>query len=166
MGFYFVEQNRFLDSIYKSILLYLFGYSDTPSNIFVELGRWFAPAVTASWILLVFNRLRDEIMNFIYLCTGKSIAVYGPEDEKKALLAEIKNYAIDGKDRFVRAYKYILLNDEETNFTFYNANKTQLQDHPVYVKSQLLSATSVSGGQLYVFCPEETSARFSARRIS
>lgn len=159
IGFYFIEHNTFLDSIFTSILLYIFGYTDSPSNILIEIARWLAPAVTASWILLFFNTLREQILHFIYLCTGKSIAVYGPEEEKNALINEIKSFAIDGKDRFVQASKYILLDDEETNFAFYNANKQQMQDHPVYLKSQFLSSNSISDGQLYVFCAEETSAR-------
>ena len=159
IGFYFIDQNSFLDSIFNSTLLYIFGYTDSPNNFLVEIARWLAPAVTASWILLLFNTLHEQILHFIYLCTGKSIAVYGPEDEKNALISEIKAFAIDGKDRFVQASKYILLDDEETNFAFYNANKAQLKDHPVYLKSQFLSSNSISDGQLNVFCAEETSAR-------
>lgn len=158
-GFYMVEGIGFLDSLFTAILLYLFNYADTPPNIYIEIARWGAAAVTASWLVTIFYTLRDKVMNFLLYCTGKSIAVYGLDEEKNFVMKEMKPYAVDGKDKFVSASKYILLNDEDTNFAFYNTNKAKLKRTPVYIKCDSMRSGEVCDSQLHLFCPEETSAR-------
>ena len=83
-GFYILEGEVFLDSVFNSVLLYIFCYTDHPANILIEIARWLAPAMTASWVLVAFDALRAKITHFYLLRTGKSVAVYGP-DEKKNL---------------------------------------------------------------------------------
>ena len=163
-GMHFLEGESLLDSVFNSLLMYFFCYTDHPANIFIEIARWLAPAVTASGVLLIFYRLRDNIIHFLLFYTGKSIAVYGPEGEKNAILDEIRHYRISGKDVFVPASRYILLNDEETNFAFYNANKAKMKNRTVYLKSQSLPAEAVCDSELRLFCPEESSARLFWKR--
>ncbi len=158
-GMHFVEGEPILDAIFNSIMMYVLNYGDHPANIYIEVARWLAPAITASWVVLVINSLRDRLVHFFLFCTGKSIAVYGPDEEKESLIKEIKGYAIDGKADFVRASKYILLNDEDSNFAFYNLNKDKLKNSNVYLKTASLPSRAVCDSRLHLFCPEETSAR-------
>lgn len=82
-GLHFLEGEPFLDSVFNSILMYILCYTEHPANIFVELARWLAPAMTASWVLFFFNTLRERLTHFLMFCTGNSIAVYGPSEEKE-----------------------------------------------------------------------------------
>lgn len=159
-GFCIIEKKPVLDAAFNSLLFYILGYTERPSNVFVEVGRWMAPAVTASGVIYVFNSLRSKIVCFIGLCKGKSVAVYGPDVEKEAVLEEIKNYGINGKENFIPATKYILLDDEEKNFTFYNTYKEKFKDSTVYLRCQSLPSEAINNdSRLQLFCPEETSAR-------
>lgn len=158
-GFYFLEREPFLDSVFNSILMYIFCYTNHPANIFIELARWLAPAMTASWVLIVFNTLRERLIHFLMFCTGKSIAVYGPAEEKEALLQEIKSGAIDGKEHFVQANKYILLDDEDINFEFFNLNQNKMQHSSIFMKCKSIPSEAVKESNLHLFCSEETSAR-------
>lgn len=159
IGFAVVNGESFLDALFKSIGLYAMEYQETPPNLWIELGRWTAPLATASGILLVAVSLRDRIRNYIRYCRGNSIAVYGPDQEKKALLAQLGWRGIDGKERFVRAQRYILLNSEAENFNFYTNHQQELQRSTVYLRCSSLPAQSVSAPGLSLFCPEETAAR-------
>lgn len=154
-----LEGESLLDSLFNSLLMYFFGYTEHPSNLFIEIARWLAPAVTASGLLLIFHTLYDHIVHLFLFCTGKSVVVYGPEEEKTAVLNEMKPYAISGKETFIPASKYILLDDEEKNYTFYHANKSKIKDGTVYLKSQTLPSEAVCDSNLHLFCPEENSAR-------
>lgn len=158
-GLHILEGEPILDAIFNSLLMYFLCYTDHPANIFIELARWIAPAVTASGVILIFYTLKDRLVHFFLFCTGKSIAVYGPDDEKESLIKEIKGYAINGKADFVPASKYILLGDEDTNFAFYNSNKAKLKNSSIYLKTASLPSGAICDSRLHVFCPEETSAR-------
>lgn len=159
IGFAAVDGEAFLDALFKSVGLYTMEYQETPPNVWIELGRWTAPMATASGILLIAVSLRDRFRNYIRYCRGDSIAVYGPDQEKKPLLAKLGWRGIDGKARFVRAQRYILLNSEAENFDFYTNHQQELRQSTVYLKCSSLPAQSVSAPGLSLFCPEETAAR-------
>ena len=152
-------EERLIDALFNSLLMYVFCYAENPENWAVEVARWLAPMMTASGILTIVQTLRDRIHHFLLYKSGKSIAVYGPDDEKEALLNEIGRFGINGKQDFVPASRYILLDDEQSNFTFYYTNKSKLSDSMVYLKCRTLPAGAVCESNLSVFCPEETSAR-------
>ena len=156
---FLLEGEPLLDAFFYSINLYLLNYTYHPANLCIELARWLAPLVTASGILLAIATLRDRLVHFILYLTGKSIVVYGSDETKEKLLREIGKYGINGQDRFIRASKYILLDDEDTNFAFYASNKKKLEKSIVYLKSHSLPAESVCESNLRLFCPEETSTR-------
>ena len=158
-GFCVLEGEPILDAFFYSVSLYILNFSDHPANIFIEIARWLAPLMTASGILLAIATLRDRFVHFILYLTGKSIVVYGADETKEKLLQEIGKYGINGQDRFIPASKYILLNDEDTNFAFYTSNKEKLKKSTVYLKSHSLPAESVCDSNLRLFCPEETSTR-------
>lgn len=163
-GFALVNGEPFLDALFKSIGLYAMDYQETPPNFWIELGRWTAPLATASGILLIAASLRDRIRDYIRYCRGGSIAVYGPDQEKKSMLAQLGRRGIDGKERFVRAERYILLDSEAENFDFYTQHQQKLRQSTVYLKCSSLPAQSVSASGLSLFCPEETAARLFWKR--
>ena len=152
-------EESLIDALFNSLLMYVFCYAENPANWAVEAARWMAPLMPASGILSIVQTLRVRMHHFLLFKSGKSIAVYGPDDEKETLLDEIGRFGINGKDDFVPATRYILLDDEQTNFAFYHANRSKLADRAVCLKSRTLRSGAVCDSNLSVFCPEETSAR-------
>ena len=147
------------DALFNTLLMYVFCYAESPENWAVEAARWLAPLMTASGILAIVHSLQDRIRHYFLYKRGKSIVVYGPDDEKEPLLQDIGRFGISGSDAFIPASKYILLDDEQTNFAFYHAHRSKLADSTVYLKCSSLPAGAVCEENLHVFCPEETSAR-------
>lgn len=155
-----------LNALFSSICMYALNYQDAPPNLWVEIGRWTAPLATASGILLAVAVLRDRVRAFFCYRRGDSVAVYGPEREKALLLAQLGRRGIDGKERFVRAQRYILLDGEGENFGFYARSRAALAGSQVCLKCSSLPAQSVSAPGLRLFCPEETAARLFWKRRS
>lgn len=160
-GFAVVEGQPLLDSLFTCIMMYVMNYSDTPPNIFIELARWIAPLVTASGILLAFEKVRDRLRGFIQYLKGDCVAVYGPEEQRTALLRQLGRHGIDGGPdwAFVRAQSYLLLGDEKENFEFYGRSREKMAGRTVCLQCRTLPAQSVSDAELRLFCPEETAAR-------
>lgn len=154
----------FLNALFNSISLYAMNYQDTPPNLWIEAGRWTAPLATLSGIFMAFSAIRKRIMAYLRYRRGDSVAVYGPEPEKTLLLNQLGSRGIDGGDRFVRAQRYILL--DEDNFAFYTQNQEALKHSETYLKCSVLPAQSVSVPGLYLFCPEETAARLFWKQMN
>ena len=159
IGLVVLEQEPFLDALFCSMLMYFLNYSDTPPNILIEIARWTAPLATASGILLAIVSLQESLVNRVKYLRGDSVAVYGGDEEKTEILAQLGRRGIDGKDRFVRAQRYLLLDGEEQNLAFYRQHQALLADRMVYLKCRSLQAQSVANAGLKLFCPEETAAR-------
>lgn len=147
----------FLNALFSSICMYAMNYQDPPPNLWVEAGRWTAPLATASGIFMVATTLRERLRAYLCYRRGDSVAVYGPEPEKTELLARLRSCGIDGRTRFVRARRYILLGED--GFDFYFQNLRKLEEREVYLQCGSLPAQSVSTPGLHLFCPEETAAR-------
>lgn len=147
----------FPDSLFSSICMYAMNYQDPPPNLWVEAGRWTAPLATASGILAAASALRGRLRVFLRGCRGNSVAVYGPEPERAALLDQLGRRGIDGGSRLVRAQQYILLGDDALDF--YTRHRAGLEGVEVYAQCGALPAQSVSDPGLRLFCPEETAAR-------
>lgn len=147
----------FLDALFYSISMYAMGFTDTPPNLWVEVGRWLAPLATASGVLLAVIAIRDRIRAYLCYCRGNSVAVYGAESDKTALLDRLGRRGIDGGDRFVRAHRYILLGGDGMDFIVQNRKK--LEGREVYLRCSDLPAQAVSDPHLWLFCPEEIAAR-------
>lgn len=147
----------FLDALFYSISMYAMGFTDTPPNLWVEVGRWLAPLATASGVLLAVIAIRDRIRAYLCYCRGNSVAVYGPEAEKAAILDRLGRQGIDGGERLVRAHRYILLGED--GLDFYAQNRKKLEGRDVYLKCSSLPAQAVSDSHLRLFCPEEITAR-------
>lgn len=147
-----------LQAIYKCICLYGMGHSDAPANLLIELARWLAPLATAGSVVLVVKTLRRHAGGILARWTGKSVAVYGPEEEKAALLKELGIRGIDMNKRPMKAHRYILLGGETENLDFFR-NHLAKEGKEVYLKCQALPALASDRANLHLFCPEETAAR-------
>lgn len=152
------------DALYTCVCMHMLGYQTTPPNLWVELARWTAPLATAGTVVLLLTALQVRIRNGLCYLRGGSVAVYGPEEERAGLLAELGRSGIEGRAGFVNAQSYVLLDGEEENFTFYAANRQKLQGRDVYLKCRSLPAQFVSDERLYLFYPEETAARLFWKR--
>lgn len=148
-----------LHAAFTSISLYVMGYGDVPPNLLLEIARWTAPLATASSILLVIAAVHHRVQAFFIYLRGNSTAVYGPEQEKKEILKQLGAQGIDGKDKFLKARRYILLSSEEENLTFYHENMDALKTADVYLKCASIPAQASMDSNLHLFCPEETAAR-------
>lgn len=157
-GFVFLEGMPFLDALFKSVTMYVLNFGDTPPNLLVEAARWTAPLATASGVALAVSSLREWAAASWKYLQGGSVAVYGPDEEKARILAQLGRRGINGRGAFFKADRYILLDGERENFSFYATNADQLQGHRVYIRSTL-PAQSVSLPELKLFCPEEIAAR-------
>ncbi len=128
----------FADALFDSISLYAMNFQDTPPNLWVEVGRWTAPLATASGIFLAVSALRSRVQNFLCYRRGDSVAVYGPEVEKAALLGRLGGRGMDGRGKYVRAARYILLGEEEENYDFYASHRQELEKREVYLRCSSL----------------------------
>ena len=152
-----------LQALFLSISLYTLEYQDLPANFLVELARWTAPLATASGVFLAFSTVRRRLHNLLRYRRGNSVAVYGPDARRAPLLAELGRRGIDGGEdlagRFVRAQRYILLGEEQENFSFYTGHAPRLTGSEVWLQCSSLPAQSTAPAGLHLFCPEETAAR-------
>lgn len=147
-----------LQSIYHSLCLYGMGHQGSPANIVIEIARWLAPLATAGSVVLAVTALRRRFRAMVARCTGESVAVYGPETEKQAMLERLKNRGIDMDKQPVKAHNYILLGSEQENLEFYRAHLA-CSDKAVYLKCTSLPAQASDRANLHLFCPEETASR-------
>ena len=164
LGLFAVAGETFANSLFSCVTMYVLNYTSSPPNILVELARWTAPLSTASGILLAVSAVRERVRNYLRYRSGKGVAVYGPKEDKAELLKQLGKYGIDGEKGFVRAQRYILLDDESQNFRFYNLHREALQGASVYIKCRSIQAQCVSPASLNLFCPEETAARLFWKR--
>lgn len=163
-GFVVLAGEPFLDSVFNCVIMYVMNYGDTPPNILVEIARWTAPLATAGSVVLAVSSLkRWGVSRWKYL-RGGSVAVYGPDKEKETVLAQLGRKGIDGQDDFVKAERYILMDDESENFLFYRTHAEQLRRRHIYLKCESMPAQSISEPNLKLFCPEEIAARLFWRQ--
>ena len=159
MGFigFSVSGETPLQAIYASICLYGMGQRDLPPNLLVEIARWVAPLCTVSVLLVVAKSIAYRLRAAIALLSGKSVAIYGPTAEKKAMLRKLGGRGIDVGEHPLRANSYILLGSEEENLTYYNNYLTNTSAQ-VFAKCSSLP-TVVGYDNLRLFYPEEMAAR-------
>lgn len=158
-GLFWLEHIPLQDALFSSVAMYFLNYGDTPANIYIEIARWTAPLMTASGIIFAVSVLHTRWHNWIIYLRGGSIAVYGEPEQTADVLNELGRKGIKGKESFVKADRYILLDDESKNFSFYRTNQSRLAGKTVYLECSSLQAQTVIGGDLKLFCPEETAAR-------
>lgn len=147
------------NALYKSLTMYLLDYEGAAPNALVEIARWTAPLCTASGVVLAVVAARDWLWNYVRYRSGRAVAVYGPAEEKADILSQLGRRGVDGKERFIRANRYILLQEESQVFSFYNRHRQDFGTADVYVKCSAVPAQAASAPHLHLFCPEETAAR-------
>lgn len=163
-GFVVLAGEPLLDSMFNCAVMYVMNYGDTPPNIMVEIARWTAPLATAGSVVLAVSSLKKWGVARLKYLRGGSAAVYGPEKEKEAVLAQLGRRGINGQDSFVKAERYILMDGESENFAFYRTYAEQLRRRHIYLKCESLPAQSISAPNLKLFCPEEIAARLYWRQ--
>ena len=150
----------FLQALFNCVCMFTLNYQHTPANILIEITRWLAPMATASGLVLVLASLRQWFHRLAARCTGKSVAVYGVEPEKGAVLKQLGVRSIPMDRELVKAKQYILLGTEKENLAFYHKNQAVLSKRDVFIKCQSLPSQASTLAKLHLFCPEETAARF------
>lgn len=159
-GFMVMEGESFADSLYRIILMFSMNYGEAPPNFCVEIARWTALAADAAIVVSAISFAREKACNFFKYCFGDSIAVYGPENEKKELLKQFKwHQRVDGGNKFVMAHRYVLLNNEASNFDFYNEHRKKLCSKKVYIRADSLWTRFINKDNVKIFSPEESAAR-------
>ena len=154
----------FLDALYQCVGMYLMNYGDTPPNLWVEIARWTAPLITASWVVMAIGVLRRVLGNWLRYFREDSVAVYGTGTAKSVLLQQLGRRGVDGGKELVPAHRYILVDTETENFAFYREHRRELAGRPVYLQCRSLSAQSNTEALLRFFCPEENAARLFWRQ--
>ena len=150
---------RLSEALFRCLTMYLMEYGDTPPNLLVDIARWLAPLATASGILFFLTAAKERIINKFRYLRGNAIAVYGPEAEQESTLRELGKKGIRGKDRFVKAERYILLGNEEENMSFYTKYEKELEKRTVYFRSNILPSQHSFSARLIPFSREEIAAR-------
>ena len=148
-----------LDALFSAVQMYTLGYSEGGNAPLVEIARWMAPLATAGGIVMAVRSLQTRLSCFFTYHRGNSVAVYGDSEEKSAFLARLDNRGMDPGDRFVKANSYVLLDNEEKNFAFYNQYRDRLADAQVYLKCSSLSPQHAASENLHLYSPEESAAR-------
>ena len=82
-GLTVIADEPFADSLFHCICMYVLNYQDSPANGFVELARWTAPLATVGGTVMAITAARDWLHNSLRYWHGKSVAVFGPETEKR-----------------------------------------------------------------------------------
>ena len=164
VGLVLLSGEPFLNSLYQCIGMYLLNYGGTPPNLWVEIARWAAPLVTASWVIMAIRALRRILGGWMRYLAWDSVAVYGTGPTKRILLEQLGHRGVDGENGMIRAHRYILIGSEEENFTFYQEHQQELKNRQVYLQCRSLSIQSNTNPALRFFCPEENASRLFWRQ--
>lgn len=159
-GLIIQEKHSVSESLFQSLLMYFLNYGDEVHSPLVEVARWTAPLVTASWIVSLLKALRTQIKERLaFAFTVNSTAVYGPEKEQERLIATADFPCLAGKEEFLLAHRYILLGSESENFTFLKEHQRKLDGKEVYLKATSIRGLDAASPHTHIFCYEELTAR-------
>lgn len=158
IGFYLVGEG-FLQSAFLCVSMYCLNYPDPPANVWIELARWLAPVATASGVIMLVSAMNRGVKNWIARRSGRSVAVFGPEEARTPILKELGWRGIGLDSKLIKAHNYILVGDEKDNLEFYQRNFSYLRTREVYLKCHSLPGQASSEPNLHLFCPEEMAAR-------
>ena len=159
IGFTTVDHLNLFNAVFSSMLMYFLNYSDPPTNIWVELARWTAPLATASSILLLISSVKQYTIAKIKSFFMDSVVVYGPDEDVLPVLSQLSARGIRGEEKLLPAKNYILLDSQEKNISFLEANQDMLHDSQIYMRCDSLPAQSVSPANVHLFQPMESTAR-------
>ena len=148
-----------LEAAYRSLNFYVLNSEESViNNWMLQLARWTAPIVTASGILLILQRIRILVHNNAAYIRGGAVAVYGEGPDADMIREQLSRRAVQDEDSFVRADKYVLAGDQDTNIKLWNQFKDRIGDKPVFIKDDGLLGRMLTGN-VYTFDPAENAAR-------
>ena len=159
LGFLMEKKLSFGDGLFQCVTMYFLNYTDTPPNVLVNIARWTAPIATTSGILLAITSVKGRIQAWLTARRDDSVAVYGPEEERQLLLAQLKSRGLNGTSRLLPARRYILAGEETENFAFYEQNQAYLRDKEVFLKCRSIPAQMDLGANVKLYSTEELAAR-------
>jgi hypothetical protein len=139
--------------------MYLVEYGDPTDNTWIQVARWLAPIATASGLTLVFSSIGKGIRRIYIGYSKTSVAVFGTDSEKSALLRQLGINGISMESNAICAGSYILVGSEEENLEFYQHNADILKNKNVYLKCHSLPGQASNDPKLHLFSPEENATR-------
>lgn len=158
-GGYCAAGMRSWDTAFSCLQMYTLNFSEKPVNGWVELARWLAPATMFGGVLMLVTSAYSRFAARVTTVLFDSVAVYGPEADAHALLSQLGLRGIMGKEQYLPADNYILLNDSAWNDRFLKLHWDALKKKQVYLRSDELPMQSVAEAGLHLFCPSEIVAR-------
>ena len=157
-GFLIAKEN-FWNGAFNTVTMYVLNYGEEPANVIIGIARWTAPAVTAGWVVFFLTSVWEwGKCRYRYL-RYDSIAVYGPADEQDTLLRRLGKRGIAGKERLVKAHRYIFLNDEKESLAFCEKHRDELRNRKLYIRSNMLPSQTPVDANVRLYSPEEIAAR-------
>ena len=147
------------DSAFNSMILYVLGYADPAPNWLVEIARWAAPLATASGIFMILSRYALRFRNSIRNAFRDTVAVYGDNDSAQYIRGLFGNRLVVPLNGYVKADRYVLYDNDESNLEFYAKYRNKLKNSPVCLKCSSVSAQDLVGDRIIAFNPEKTAAR-------
>ena len=160
IGYCYYDHLSLTDAAFNSLLFYFLNNGNTPDNYMVEIARWTAPIVTASWILSFILTFHKIVHDLIARIGGRAVAVYGQTDDAKKILTQLGMRGIAcGVDAISGVKKYILLGSEDDNLRWMISNNHMISDE-ISIFSRVSSLTQRKAtGNLYLFNENEIAAR-------
>lgn len=130
---YRIAGETITDSMYAGLLLYFVSCISDSYNIWIEIGRWTAPLVTATAILTAFKSIGNRISWWIKCRSGNSVAVYSDTDIN-VLFDERTKVIYPGCQLQPAADSHIILfSSDMENLKFYEEHEEMLENKAVYM---------------------------------
>ncbi len=158
LGLMISEGYGFFDSLFLSIIMFAGGYGDPTDSLLVNIARYGALLVTASWVLSFLHNATSYIKDHWNSAFNKALFVYGENDYSKQFIENTTRKTINRRD-YIGADAYVLLSKDEDNLLFYEQHKNTLNDKNVYIKNSTISNVITNKGKHRFFSLEEIIAR-------
>lgn len=141
-GFIAGEKYDLINALWYTFKLFLGDAGPYSKNLFVNIAKFGALIISASFVISLVNKLSESICDYFTWQKGNSIFVYGDNDYSLEFINNAKNPIIN-RQTLKKASKYVLLSGDEDNMSFYDNNKDFLKDKIVYIKNSVFSNTIV-----------------------
>ena len=150
------EQYDLINAVWYSVKLFFGDAGPYSENLFVNIAKFGALIISASFVISLVNKLSDTISDYVAWKKGNSIYVFGDSDYSREFINHTDRVIIN-RPVIKKASKYVLLADDDANMGFYNANREFLKDKNVYIKNSIFSNTII--GNHHFFSLEQIAAR-------
>lgn len=148
------------DSLYNSLALYLISMNSDSMNPFIEVARFWAPAMTASGLILAiksaFNRLKDQFASM----HADATAVYSDNQAGTLLLGTLK-HGICSDGKLIKSAKshVILFENDIDNVNFYQTNEKFFAGKDVHLRLEKMDSFLLKESKVHFFNANEIVAR-------